>query len=243
MRKSIVPAFLLCLLITGVAFAEPVAKITRIDGVASLLRKGAKDWRQIKPNTPLSIGDELYSEAETFIEIRYNSGAILRMDEKTKITIEESSEKTTKTRTGIGKIWVNMKKLTTHGTEFDVATPTATAAIRGTIYQMSTDQDSSTDVDVYDGKVAVGPSDQLKKQIQKENPQGGVDQPQEVPGPEEIPGPYEVPLETWMTIVAGQRISVRNDGKFAQGAFDMDAAGNKFIAKNKELDKALMKSQ
>lgn len=242
MKPSMTAAMVLAGCIAAALAAEPAARITRIDGVASLMRKDGDKWRQAKPNTPLSVGDQLYTESESFIEIRYHTGAILRMDEKTKIILESSSEKSLATKSPLGKIWVNMKKLTTQGTEFQVSTPTATAAIRGTIYKLTTDQDSSSTVDVYDGKVAVGPSDRLKQEQKKEEAQQpGSEGVGEVPGPEEIPGPYEVSLETWLTIVAGQRIAIRNDGKFAQGDFDPDATEEAFVKKNKELDTEMMK--
>jgi hypothetical protein len=87
--------------------------------------------------------------------------------------------------------------------------------------------------------VAVGPTDSLKKAIEKKKviPPGG---PTEVPGPEEVPGPYEVTLQQWRSIVAGQQISVRADGTFAQKDFDMKAAAeDAFVKKNQELDKKL----
>ncbi|MBD3345614.1 MAG: hypothetical protein GF401_11180 [Chitinivibrionales bacterium] len=215
--------------------AQPVARVGALEGKAGMLRKGSENWRNVRPNMPLKVGDQLYTQPESFVEIRYSKGQILRMDESTKITIEESSEKTTKTKSSIGRIWVNMKKMVTQGDEFQVATPTAVAAIRGTVFNINTDKDSSTSVDVYDGKVAVGPADRLKKKKKKTQPSTGVT---EIPGPEEIPGPYEVPLETWKTIVAGQRISVNKDGKFAQEQFDIDtSAKNDFVKKNMALDK------
>ena len=77
---------------------------------------------------------------------------------------------------------------------------------------MQTAQDSSTAVRVFEGTVSVGPSDALKKAI-KEKKVAPPGEPTEVPGPEEVPGPYEVTLEQWRSIVAGQQISVRTDGK------------------------------
>jgi hypothetical protein len=103
---------------------------------------------------------------------------------------------------------------------------------------MANQADSTASVSVYNGKVAVGPTDELKKKIEQAKPAARVDEPVEVPGPEEIPGPFEVPLEQWRDIVAGQKISIRTDGKFAQEKFDMKAAAEeKFVKKNLEMDK------
>jgi hypothetical protein len=211
--------------------AEMVARIASFEGTVQVMKKGAADWKNARPGMPLEVGDQVYTQAESFAEIRYSIGTVLRMGEKTKITLESSSEKTVKSKSAIGTVWINMRKLVTAGKEFEVSTPTAVAAIRGTVYTMSTAADSASDVSVYDGKVAVGPSDELKKKLEQEKKKAvKTEQPVEVSGPEEIPGPYEVSLDQWRTIVAGQKITVRSDGKFAQEKFDAkSAAGNAFV--------------
>jgi hypothetical protein len=164
------------------------------------------------------------------------------MDEETKIVIKSATTEQTVTKTGVGNVWVNMKKLTVQGRGFDLSTPTATASIRGTVFQASTSNDSSTDVSVFDGKVAVGLSDDIKKPASKKP---SLEEPVEVPGPEEIPGPYEVSLDQWKIIVAGQKISVCKDGKFAQEKFDGSkaAASDSFVKKNLALDKQLLEGK
>ena len=131
-----------------------------------------------------------------------------------------------------------MKKLSSVGREFDVSTPTAVAAIRGTIFQMQALPDSSANVAVFDGKVAVGLSDDGRKRIAPATT-GEREAPHEIPGPHEVPGPYEVTLDQWRTIVAGQRIKVRADGKFSTESFDLQKQLDAFIEKNRALDSAI----
>ncbi len=245
MRSAMVTGVaIVCTLFCSV-YADSVAKITSIEGVVQILRKGATDWHTAKAGMPLEVGDQVYSHDESFAEIRYAIGTVLRMDEKTKITIEASSDKVIKTKSPLGNVWVNMRKLVATGREFEVQTPTAVAAIRGTVFDMSSVLDSASYVAVFEGKVAVGPSDDLKKKLDAEKKKAvKTEKPVEVPGPEEIPGPYEVSLDQWRTIVAGQKIAVRADGRFAQQKMDMQAVDNeKFVKKNLELDKVLMKEK
>jgi hypothetical protein len=225
--------------------ADMVAKITTFEGTVQVMKKGSTDWKNARPGMPLEVGDQIFTQGESFAEIRYVIGTVLRMDEKTKITLESSSEKTVKSKSAIGTVWINMRKLVSTGKEFQVSTPTAVAAIRGTVFDMSYTPDSASYVAVFEGKVAVGPSDDLKKQLEQEKKKSAkVEEPTEVGGPEEIPGPFEVPLDQWRTIVAGQKISIRKDGKFAQEKIDMQAAAKeKFLKKNMELDKELMKEK
>ena len=244
MNRLTILAVAVCTVVFSIN-AESVAKVTTFEGNVSVLKKGAADWRDAKPGTPLEVGDQVYTREESFAEIRYSIGTVLRMDEKTKVTIEESSEKTVRTKSGLGSVWVNMRKLISTVKQFEVSTPTAVAAIRGTVFDFSYTPDSATYVNVFEGKVAVGPSDDLKKQLEQEKKKPVTKKEHvEVPGPEEIPGPYEVSLEQWLTIVAGQKISVRKDGKFAQEKMDMAAVlKEKFVKKNQELDKELMKEK
>lgn len=235
-RMSLV---LLGFLVPVVSAQESVAKITMVEGTASMLRPHGKKWRPVRPGLSLGVGDQVYTQPESFLEIRYKSGAVLRLDESTKITIEHSSEQASHTRTGLGNVWVNMRKMAgSGGHDFEVSSPTATAAIRGTVFHMATDQDSTSSVAVYNGKVAVGPNATAKDTTA--TPSKPFTPPTEVPGPEEIPGPYEVSLETWTTIVAGQRISVRKDGMFAKESFEVEKKSNDaFVERNKKLDREL----
>jgi hypothetical protein len=245
--KRLVTLFTIALC-SAVSFvnADMVAKVASLEGTVQVMKKGTTDWKNARPGMPLEVGDEIYTQAESFAEIRYTIGTVLRMDEKTKLTLESSSDKTIKSKSAIGTVWINMRKLVSTGKEFEVSTPTAVAAIRGTVYNMSTAADSASDVSVFEGKVAVGPSDDLKKKLEQDKKKAAArtEKPVEVPGPEEIPGPYEVSLEQWRTIVAGQKIVVRTDGKFAQEKFDTKAAAQKaFIKKNLALDTELMKEK
>ncbi|MBD3393753.1 MAG: hypothetical protein GF418_16600 [Chitinivibrionales bacterium] len=225
--------------------AEEAGRLSIVEGKVSLLRSGSEKWVPARPNMGLKTGDQLYTREESFAEVTYVTGAVLRMDENTKITLTAASKTGTKTKSGVGNVWVNMRKLVrTGGKKFELATPTALASIRGTKFNATTNPDSSTDIAVFDGTVAVGPSgDAGERKGEEKRPDGLA--PGEVPGPEEVPGPYEVTLEEWRSIIAGQRIRIRGDGKFSQEAFDVTEARAKdaFVKKNAALDKKLEETE
>lgn len=234
MIRQYIVIFITVLFISSNIYAERVAVLKRIEGKVSILRKGATKWRDARLNLPIKVGDAVFTRDDAFAEIVYSSGAVLRMDENTKIVVDKiDSLHNAKTTTSLGKVWVNMKAMTGAKPEFEVASPTATAAIRGTVFYMDTKQDSSTDVNVMRGKVAVGPGSKFaKKEEDKKN-----DQPVAATGPVEVPGPFEVSLSEWKTIVAGQVISVRKDGKYSQKKFDTNAMRkDTFVQKNVLLD-------
>ncbi len=213
------------------ASAELVAKIRRVDGSASILRKGGEKWMDAKVGMPLAEGDQFCTRSESFAEILYHDGALVRLDENSKITIVKLTEGSASTSTPLGNVWVNAKKLVNGKRDFQLSSPTATAAIRGTVFQMKAAADSSTDVSVYNGKVAVGP----KKSDSASAPPPADDF--ETTGPEEVPPPYEVSLDQWRMIVAGQVISIHKDGSFSQNKIDPDKAKHDaFVKKNESLD-------
>ncbi|KMQ52822.1 hypothetical protein CHISP_0043 [Chitinispirillum alkaliphilum] len=97
-----------------------------------------------------------------------------------------------------------------------VQTPTATAGIRGSVFRVDVENDSSTDVLVYQGTVVVRP----EALNQRDAGRRQTGKRQELEGPEGIEGPREVTLEDWITIVAGQQLRVDRSGSFSAWHFD-----------------------
>jgi hypothetical protein len=200
--------------------ANPVGTLETFIGSVEVSAARAAGWQAAKPGARLFAGDSMRTAEESSAEIRWANGGILRIAEQSAIALagpSESARQNSGAAVLTGKVWANMKKITSTGAEFGVSTPTATAAIRGTIFRVDMAADSTTDVLVYEGKVAVKPADTLK--------QGGgrnVDTTarHEVEGPTEVAGPVEVSLEEWITIVAGQQIHVERTGSFKTWRFD-----------------------
>lgn len=210
------------------------AKVTLIEGVAHFQRKNSDNWKKLRLNMPLRVDDQVKTDEETLVELTYSHGVVVRLDEQTLCSIKKVTDVHVATTVFSGNVWVNMKKLVSTGRTFEVSTPTAVAAIRGTVFQLQSHSDSTADVAVYVGKVAVGLSDSGRKRVEEEKSESL--EPQEVPGPHEVPGPFEVTLDQWRDIVAGQRITVRKDGRFAIADFDPEKEVNAFIQRNRALD-------
>jgi hypothetical protein len=211
------------------------ARVTLIEGVAYINRKTGDKWKPLRLNMSLRVDDQVKTDEETLVEITYSHGVVVRLDEQTLCSMKKATDVHIATTVSRGNVWVNMKKLVSTGRTFEVSTPTAVAAIRGTVFQLESHDDSTADVAVYDGQVAVGLSDSGRKRVEEEKKSESFG-PQEVPGPHEIPGPFEVTLDQWRDIVAGQRITVRKDGRFAIADFDPEKEVNAFIQKNRALD-------
>ncbi len=186
-------------------------------GQVQIIRQNQTEWHDAKLYVKIYTKDKIRTGPEARCEIKLNDGAVVRIGEKTEYEFTQTSRTGKKTKVPKGRIWANLTQRKKNA-GFEIKTPTAVCAVRGTIYRV--DADSTTRCRVYDGAVDVGPASF-----------GGQDtgvrqskslKPVQVPAPHEVPAPYEVSLEDWVKIVKGYQITVRADGKYAKSQFDRD---------------------
>ncbi len=185
--------------------------VTCVEGTAYLMKKGGTGKKNLTVNTLVVPGDVIETAANGRVEIIVNRESVVRMKENSRLTMEafrDAPGKKGKTKCGLkgGTIWTKVKKFTGKLCRFELSLPTAVAGVYGTVYQTSLDKDSSAEVKVYHGEVAV----KNQPSAQKATAPG---EPGEVPGPNEVPGPHEVSMEEWTRIVRSmQKITIGKDG-------------------------------
>jgi hypothetical protein len=239
---------LVCLTVTTVqltAKATPVAKISFVVGDVKTQKAEKNDWKKVTFDQPLAAGEKVKSTEDARAEIAFSDGSIIRVDANTQLAIDELKKDSKKglTATGkvwSGKVWANVNKVSKKS-KFELESPTAVAAVRGTIYRMSVMPDSSTKVAVYQGevKVVVNPdffANQKKKQGGREG---------EIEGPQQIAGPQEVKLEQWIQIVKAQmEITINADGTYGIVNFNpIIDSQDEWVKWNQERDKILGRKQ
>jgi hypothetical protein len=217
--------------------ADPLGTLGTLIGSVEVSATRSPGWKSARPGLKLFSGDSMRTAEESIAEIRWANGGIMRVAEQSAIAVVGASDAAPR-KSGAtvlsGKVWANMKKITSTGTEFGVSTPTATAAIRGTVFRVDMAADSATDVLVYEGKVAVKPADSIAPGNSRNTDSTAR---HEVQGPSEVEGPAEVSLEEWVTIVAGQQIHVERTGSFTTWQFDRKKDKlDKWVKRNLELD-------
>lgn len=122
-----------------------IARISSYVGTVGV--RNATGWHQVAgPNVALYSGDKVVTDHGR-CEITFNDGSVLRLDIGANITVEErpapSGGVLRLINQYIGNLWFNIKRVT--GTETQLATPTAVAAIRGTEgWQEAPDETHST---------------------------------------------------------------------------------------------------
>lgn len=233
--------FLIGIFVSSHVFSaeKNIGNISFIIGSTSDVQIKQKDktsWQAAKLKMDVKNADKIRTQKESRCEIKLLEGSVLRIGESsefefTDATVAKSPKKVNATLLK-GKMWSNIVNLKSKSENFQVKTPTAVCAVRGTIYRI--DADSSTTLLVYDGEVDVGPASFWTMPPSSEPT---IAPPSEVPGPTEVPGPYEVSLDEWVRIVQGYQIIVRPDGKYAKSRFNA-ASDNQldWVKWNKERD-------
>ena len=228
---------------TAVTAAEPGASeavVTAIQGTARIYTKDSAAGRLLKKGDVLKRENEVKVAEKSRIELRFPDGTVMRLSEKSHLKMSELSfnkqtdSKNVKVDLSLGKLWANVKRLTTSDSSVEVKTTNAVAGVRGTVYRVNVEEDKSALVKVYDGTVYVAnPPRDASKPVDK------ATAPHEVSGPKEVPPPYhEVSMEEWTAIVkAMQQISISPEGKPSKPEdFDPKTDSDDWVKWNQERD-------
>lgn len=225
------------------AKSTAVAKISFYLGEVKTQGKVQTKWYQVKIYQPLKTGDKIKTFENSKSEIALADGSVIRMDSNSTMDMvdlkKDKSTQTAETKVWAGKVWANVGKMGKR-TKFSIESPTAVAAVRGTVYRMTVDTTAKTLIRVYTGAVNVNNKPLIKK-AELEKKKGEMEGPQEVEGPKEVAGPHEVTLEEWTQIVAAQQqITVNPDGTYELIKFDpQQDAQDEWVRWNQERDERL----
>lgn len=218
--------------------------VTRIEGSAMAFTKTAPAGIAIKMADRLSRDTEVRVAERSRVELRFPDGTVMRLAEKSALKLSDvaydpkTGSKNIKVDLSIGRLWANVRKLATPDSRVEVKTANAVAGVRGTVYRVNVEEDTSAVVKVYDGAVYVAG---LPRQIPK--PVGQVSGPVPVPGPHPVPPPYhEVTMEQWHEIVKSfQQITITPQGVASKPQdFDIkEDAKDGWVRWNQELDRQI----
>ena len=243
-KNSLITLIIPFILFTQVSLAAEFGKITLPLGKVEVLTAGSEDWSRAMPRQALNVNDQIRTATKSRCEITLTGGGKVRIGENSDLVLTEANVKPMVKNFNAtlkkGNAWVSAKAAFGEKKNVSIRTPTAVAAIRGTVYRTEAGEDESS-VLVYEGKVDVNQPSNMEQEQQETKPEGKpkfkLGPVQEIQAPTEVPGPYEVSLEDWITLVEGMQINVRKDGKYNMFKFDQTVdAEDEFVQWNKELD-------
>lgn len=134
--------------------------IKQLVGSVKIRRGATVKWLDARPRMPLKENDAVRTLLESEVTLETSEGSLLKIGENSTVamTVLKGSAQNSKTKVRVmdGAIVANVKKLVSSQSSFEFETPTATAAIRGTVVGIDV-SNKQTSVKVYEGKVYVTP--------------------------------------------------------------------------------------
>lgn len=144
-------AILFTLFVTGIAWANPAAKITALSGHAQYRLKSSP-WKEAKPGTALEVDAEIQTGPRARLTIAFPNGSTLVLNALTRIVLDKYSVGAFGSQVIMnlqgGTITANIARYKTPDQRnyFQVRTPTVVAGVRGTIEEISYSPDRGTQV-------------------------------------------------------------------------------------------------
>lgn len=133
--------------------ASEVARVTLVSGEPIIKRALTADWELVEMDMLLYPKDEIKTDEDSFLEIQYEDGGILRLDSETELSIEGGEKKQVLTL-WTGKIYNKIRRLYSKESSYEIKTPTGVAGVRGTEFTLS-HRYQQTRVAVFDGVVEI----------------------------------------------------------------------------------------
>jgi hypothetical protein len=139
---------------------EP-ARVTSVSGQVMLLSGRDSSKLPLTSGSLVRVGDEIISYAgSTSVELA--DGSIVRLSPNSRLAFNrltrfgKSGMVDTRLRLNDGELETQVEPFVEDGSRFEIETPSAVAAVRGTMFSLQTDA-SGTDLRVTEGRVAFGP--------------------------------------------------------------------------------------
>ncbi len=168
MRKPVLLIFanaailivLFCLMTQSLFIVVRVASVKSATGTVEVKRNGEDSFHPIVVGDIVKAGDELKTGPNGHGEFAWADGTRWKLEPKTHLKIERAAinswRKTEQTQFHLdaGKVFVRVVKSLAPGSSFQIETPSAVAAVRGTVWSIEV-ENGKTRVGVYKGFVQV----------------------------------------------------------------------------------------
>lgn len=129
--------------------AERAATIISVTGTGQYAETDAAPWLAAETEQALSAGNLVRTAEFSRMGLLFNDRTQIRLNEKTQLRIKEA-ETETRLQIGFGRAWTQTKTLPNR---LYMETPSATAAIRGTDWDIEVDANGKTLITVLSGEV------------------------------------------------------------------------------------------
>lgn len=150
LRAALIPA----IFIAQAAWASGPS-VSDVGGRAWLRPEGASQWRALKADDPLEPGDMVRVQSGR-VSIVNASGDAMELDEGAEMEIGPQTETESLWALLVGRLLASARPGLDR--KFQIETPVAVAAVRGTVFALDVDEEGATDLAVEEGRVEFGGS-------------------------------------------------------------------------------------
>ncbi len=192
------------------------AFVNSLTGSAQVLSAGKRDWRTLSSRQYLHGGDEVTTGSKARLELMMPDKSKVRFAENSRFKIVQldtgANSRNVRINVAVGRTWANVSRIIGGKSRFEVSCEHAVAGVRGTIYRVNVNDDTSAVVKVYDGEVAVtGGGDKAVTPETRKPPVLGA--PTKVSGPTTVAGPKKITMEEWVYLIRSmQQINISSKG-------------------------------
>lgn len=159
--KMLIAAILVSgMLINSFGQTQERVVIKSMIGKVQIRTPKSGQWRPARVGMPVKMKWDIRTYVESSAELKFENGTVLKIGENSVVglskILQDKANGISKSdvKVATGQVWGNVKKLVNKNSSFNFETPTAVAAIRGTILGIDVSNGKTT-VDVVEGKVAV----------------------------------------------------------------------------------------
>jgi hypothetical protein len=151
-------AFAAALFIAVPSFAAPAttaaaATVAEVSGGAEVLLDGVEPWTKAAAGQELTPGSKVRTSRSGSATLLFFDGSKVRISRSAEFTLESAEPAKISLFLAIGKLEAWVSKLKTRN--FQTRTPSAVAAVRGTVFEMDCPTGKDTTVDLFSGSLAV----------------------------------------------------------------------------------------
>jgi len=134
--------------------------VTFIKGNVTVQEEAGKEWRALLLHNRVKQGSVLRTEEEGTVEITFEDGASFLLKPSTSLKMTTVEKKSSgyflrELYLRSGKTISNLREATGKGSRFEIQTPSAIAATRGTAFRVSVDDSEATRSEVLNGTIGV----------------------------------------------------------------------------------------
>ena len=134
------------------------ARVTFLKGTGFLKEPGSAVWNPLHRGEAIPVGSSLKSGPASSVEVSFADGTLFLLRENTALTVKEA-------RQGVlhllrvlyleaGKVITRVKAATGRDSRFEIETPSALAAARGTEYRVGVDEAGTTRAEMLERSIA-----------------------------------------------------------------------------------------